>query len=181
MLHHVSVGVTDFERAAAFYDAVLGALGYRRVMDYSPHAIGYGANYPNFWVQLPHDRGQASAGNGAHFSFIAGSARDIDRFYALALDHGGTDNGPPGPREDYGPDYYGAFVIDPDGNRIEATLAASPKPKRKAARKKAPARKSVRTKSKSPARKAANPAKKAKTAKTAKKGKKPARKVKGRR
>jgi catechol 2,3-dioxygenase-like lactoylglutathione lyase family enzyme len=127
MLHHVSVGAADVERAALFYDAVLGALGYGRVMEFLPHALAYGETTPEFWVGQPHDQNAPSAGNGAHFSFIARSKIAVDDFHSTALAHGGKDNGAPGPRPDYGPDYYGAFVIDLDGNRIEATFLPLPK------------------------------------------------------
>ncbi len=70
MLHHVSVGVADVERAAKFYDAVLGTLGYKRVMEFMPYAIAYGEASPSFWIGLPHDQQAASVGNGAHIGFI---------------------------------------------------------------------------------------------------------------
>jgi len=171
MLHHVSVGVADVERAAKFYDAVLGALGYKRVMEFMPYAIAYGEAGPSFWIGLPHDQQAHSAGNGAHIGFSARTSRAVDAFHRAALEAGGTDNGAPGPRPDYGADYYGAFVIDLDGNKIEATLHPEPKPARKAAPKKAakrPARKAAKAKAKSSARK---PAKKAKRAAKAKKAK----------
>jgi len=122
MLHHVSVGVRDVERAAQFYDAVLGALGYGRVMEVLPYAIGYGEVHPVFWVQLPHNQQVATAGNGVHISFIARTAEQVDAFHKAALELGAQDGGEPGPRPDYSPDYYGAFVYDPDGNKLEATL-----------------------------------------------------------
>jgi len=171
MLHHVSVGVTDVERAAKFYDAVLAALGYKRVMEFLPHAIAYGETGPSFWIGLPHNQQAHSAGNGAHIGFSARTSHAVDAFYRAALEAGGSDNGAPGPRPDYGPDYYGAFVIDLDGNKIEATLHPEPKPARKAAPKKAakrPAKKAAKAKAKAPARK---PAKKAKRAAKAKKAK----------
>jgi len=174
MLHHVSIGVADVERAAKFYDAVLATLGYRRVMEFLPHAVAYGDAHPTFWVQLPHDQQSASTGNGAHFAFIARSKAAIDAFHAAAIAAGGMDNGTPGPRPDYGPDYYGAFVIDPDGNKIEATLV--PEPPKAAARKpaaKKPALKSARK----PAKKKAKPAAR-KPAKKAKRSAKAARKAK---
>ena len=164
MLHHVSVGVTDVERAAKFYDAVLGALGYKRVMEFMPYAIAYGETGPSFWIGLPHDQQAPSVGNGAHIGFSARTSRAVDAFHKAALDQGGADNGAPGPRPDYGPDYYGAFIIDLDGNKIEATLHPEPKPARKAARKiaaKRPAKKAAKARTKSVARK---PAKKAKRA-----------------
>jgi catechol 2,3-dioxygenase-like lactoylglutathione lyase family enzyme len=161
MLHHVSVGVADVARAAKFYDAVLGALGYKRVMEFMPYALAYGETTPSFWVGLPHNQKNADAGNGAHIGFVARTKAAVDNFHATALAHGGKDNGAPGPRPDYGPDYYGAFVIDMDGNKIEATLAAAPK-----AAKAKPAAKSKAKAKKVAARKPAK--KKAKAAKPAK-------------
>src|SRR5215469_15255169 len=122
MLHHVSVGVRDVGRAAQFYDAVLGALGYKRVVEYLPYALGYGTTGPVFWVGLPHDQQAPTVGNGTHIGFSARSKDAVHKFYDAAIANGGSDNGPPGPREMYGPDYYGAFVIDLDGNKLEATL-----------------------------------------------------------
>jgi catechol 2,3-dioxygenase-like lactoylglutathione lyase family enzyme len=127
MLHHVSVGVTDVVRAAAFYDEVLGALGYKRTAQYLPYAIAYGESSPVFWIGLPHDQRRPHSGNGNHVGFSARSKAAVDAFYRAALNNGGTDEGEPGARPDYGPDYYGAFVRDPDGNKIEATLNPEPK------------------------------------------------------
>src|SRR5260221_2781863 len=125
MLHHVSVGVADVERAAEFYDAVLGALGYKRSAQYLPYAIGYGlGGMSQFWIQLPHNREAAKPGNGTHVGFSARNKNAVDKFHAAALANGGVDDGEPGPRADYGPDYYGAFVFDVDGNKVEATLHA---------------------------------------------------------
>jgi catechol 2,3-dioxygenase-like lactoylglutathione lyase family enzyme len=123
MLHHVSVGVSDVANAAEFYDAVLAALGYKRTAQYLPYAIGYGEGTSEFWIQLPGDQGSPSPGNGAHIGFAARTREAVHRFHETALENGGTDNGAPGPRPDYGPDYYGAFVRDPYGNKLEATLS----------------------------------------------------------
>jgi catechol 2,3-dioxygenase-like lactoylglutathione lyase family enzyme len=152
MLHHVSVGVTDVARAGRFYDAVLGALGYKRVADYSPGAIAYGKSKdkPEFWVGLPHNQGLPSVGNGTHVGFIAKSKAQIEKFHDEALKAGGSNGGEPGPRPDYGPAYYGAFIYDLDGNKIEATLSAEPKAKAKAAKK--PARKAAPKKTKAKAK-----------------------------
>lgn len=152
MLHHVSVGVSDVERAAKFYDAVLGALGYQRIMEFLPYAVAYGEASPSFWIQLPHDRGEPSVGNGAHIGFSARTKDAVEEFFRIALDEGGEDNGAPGPRPDYGPDYYGAFVIDLDGNKIEATLHPEAKPARRTAGR--------RTKAKPAAKKVAKAARK---------------------
>ena len=137
MLHHVSIGVTDVARAAQFYDRVLQELGYKRVFEVLPYGIGYGDKQPSFWVQLPHDQQPAAVGNGAHVAFNATSEEMIRAFHRAALDAGGSDDGAPGPRPDYGPDYFGAFVRDLDGNKIEAVLVRLPAAAKKKARKKA--------------------------------------------
>ena len=126
MLHHVSVGVRDVERAAKFYDAVLGALGYRRVMEFLPYAIGYGEAHPTFWVQLPHNQQAGKRGQWRRMSASSRAARmrciaSTQPRWPMA----GSDDGAPGPRPDYGPDYYGAFVYDLDGNKLEATVDAA--------------------------------------------------------
>jgi catechol 2,3-dioxygenase-like lactoylglutathione lyase family enzyme len=185
MLHHVSVGVRDVERAAEFYDAVLGALGYKRVMEFLPHAVAYGDIAPEFWVQLPHNQQVATAGNGVHISFIARTKDAVDAFHAKAVELGAQDAGAPGPRPDYSPDYYGAFVFDIDGNKLEATLLpqsepATKKVKRavKKAKKATPAKKSAVAKKAAPvkkaAKKAAQPVAKKPIAKKAVKKAKPA-------
>ena len=122
VLHHVSLGTNNMEKALAFYDAVLGTLGLKRVMDFAPHAVAYGVDAPVFWIGGAHDGAKASVGNGVHLGFAASSKEAVAAFHEAALKHGGTDDGPPGPRPLYGPDYYGAFVRDPDGNKIEACL-----------------------------------------------------------
>jgi len=124
MLHHVSVGVANVEAAARFYDSVLGALGYRRVMEFLPYAIGYGEAAPVFWVQLPHDQRPASAGNGVHIGFSAASQDAVRKFHEAALKAGASDEGAPGTRPDYSPNYFGAFVRDPEGNKLEAVFFA---------------------------------------------------------
>jgi catechol 2,3-dioxygenase-like lactoylglutathione lyase family enzyme len=147
ILHHVSVGVKDVAAAGRFYDAVLKTLGYRRVMDYSPGAVAYGAEHdkPEFWVGLPHDGGKAATGNGTHIAFRAPNVEAVHAFHQMALENGGSDDGKPGPRPNYGPHYYGAFVRDPDGNKIEAVLKPEPRVARvkmpaKAAKKRAAAK-----------------------------------------
>ena len=147
MLHHVSVGSRDVARAVAFYDRVLKPLGYKRVMEFMPYAVGYGASKPEFWVQVPADQREATVGNGVHISFAAATKNAVNAFHAAALAAGGKDEGKPGPRPDYGPDYYGAFCRDLDGNKIEAvliTVAEAPKAKKAAA----PAKKTKAAKSK---------------------------------
>ena len=121
ILSHVSIGTNDFDRATAFYDAVLPILGCRRVMAF-PGAVAYGRAYPEFWVQSPIDGRPASAGNGTHVSFIAPSKDAVHGFYDAAIAAGAAGDGEPGPRPDYGPEYYGCFVRDLDGHKIEASV-----------------------------------------------------------
>jgi catechol 2,3-dioxygenase-like lactoylglutathione lyase family enzyme len=118
---HVSLGTNDYLRAKAFYDAVLATLQIRCVMDF-PGGAGYGRQFPEFWIQAPHDRGRASAGNGVHVCFFASSQEEVRAFHAKAIELGGKDDGAPGPRPEYSPDYYAAFVRDLDGNKIEALV-----------------------------------------------------------
>jgi len=155
MLHHVSVGVSDVERAAKFYDPVLKALGYKRVMEFLPYAIAYGESkeHPEFWIQLPHNQQAATSGNGTHVGFSAASKGQVNKFHTAALAQGGSNDGEPGPRPDYGPSYYGAFVYDLDGNKIEATLHVLVKDVAAKAAKK-PARKAKKAPAKKPAKKA---------------------------
>ena len=123
ILSHVSIGTNDMARATAFYDAVMKALGYGRVMEHGDAAVAYGTAFPEFWVQAPIDNDAAGApSNGTHFAFLAPSKKAVDAFHAAALDHGGSCDGPPGPRPEYGEPYYAAFVRDPDGHKIEATF-----------------------------------------------------------
>lgn len=120
ILSHVSVGTNDFDRAVAFYDQVLAALGCRRVLEH-PGQMAYGRAYPEFWVQVPADGASATLGNGVHFGFQAQSKAQVDAFHRAALAAGGRDAGAPGPRAEYGAPYYGGFVRDLDGHKIEAT------------------------------------------------------------
>lgn len=173
MLHHVSIGVSDIARAGEFYDAVLGALGYGRVFEFLPYGIGYGDGHPQFWVQLPRGQQELTVANGAHIAIAAPSTESIAAFHAIAVKNGAIDDGAPGPRPEYSPDYYAAFIIDPFGNRIEAVL----RPQAAAAPKKTPAKKSSAKKAvkvsakKAPKKNAAKAAKavKAKAAKPVKK------------
>jgi catechol 2,3-dioxygenase-like lactoylglutathione lyase family enzyme len=120
ILSHVSIGTNDFERALAFYDQVLPTLGCKRIMEH-PGAVAYGKQYPEFWVQTPINGQPASVGNGTHIGFIAPTQEAVHAFYAAARAAGGVDDGPPGPRPAYGEPYYGCFVRDPDGHKVEAS------------------------------------------------------------
>lgn len=121
IMSHVSIGTNQLDKALAFYDAVLATIGAVRTLDLSEHgAVAYGREYPEFWVQMPHNGQVATVGNGAHFSFYAQDTQAVHAFYEAAMAHGATDDGAPGPREHYGEEYYGCFVRDLDGNKIEA-------------------------------------------------------------
>ncbi|MCB9549765.1 MAG: VOC family protein [Myxococcales bacterium] len=122
MFDHVSLGVRDLGRAAAFYDAVLGALGHVRLFE-NARCVAYGP--PGFAGEFPFaiiafGEDWRPVGPGCHFAFQAPSRMAVAGFHAAALAHGGTDDGPPGVRAHYNPGYYAAFVIDPDGHRLEA-------------------------------------------------------------
>jgi len=122
MFSHVTVGTSKLTRALRFYDAALAPLGLQRARtfkvaaSYAPPGFS-GVNEP-FWVVRPLDGQAASAGNGVTVAFDAASRVAVDAFYQAALAAGGTDEGPPGLRAHYHPDYYGAYVRDPDGNKV---------------------------------------------------------------
>jgi len=122
MIDHTGIGVADVSRSAVFYDAALGALGLRRVLQLpegsGADGIGYGVDYPVFWIDRYHPHGVRQ-----HTAFAARSQADVDAFHRAALKAGGTDNGAPGFRAvppGLPPTYYAAFVLDPDGNNMEA-------------------------------------------------------------
>lgn len=119
MFDHISIGVSDVERAGKFYDTVLKPLGITRLSD-GEMSLGYGEKEPMLWVQAAKRPVEADMESGLHFCFTAKTRAAVDAFHAAALKTGGTDNGKPGLRADYGPKYYAAFVVDPDGYRIEA-------------------------------------------------------------
>jgi catechol 2,3-dioxygenase-like lactoylglutathione lyase family enzyme len=123
MIDHVSIPVADFDRAAKFYDAVLATLGYRRMKE-RDGAIGYGpmpdGHPPEFWIHRREDSGAASAGIGLHISFRAKDRAAVHAFHTTALKLGATDAGAPGVRPHYTAGFYGGFVFDHDGFKIEA-------------------------------------------------------------
>lgn len=120
MLGHLSFGVEDLARAAAFYDAVMAPIGWVRVWD-SVKGVGYGPPGKGDRLALFPRPGQVVApGAGFHVAFDAPDRAAVDAFHAAAMAHGGRDLGAPGLRDHYGPTYYAAFVMDPDGYKIEA-------------------------------------------------------------
>jgi catechol 2,3-dioxygenase-like lactoylglutathione lyase family enzyme len=126
MIDHTGIGVSDMAVAAKFYDAALGALGLGRAMVLADGAdgVGYGVAYPVFWIDRFHPHGARQ-----HTAFAATSREQVDAFHAAALAAGGSDNGRPGLRDaarGYPPGYYAAFVLDPDGNNVEAVFREPP-------------------------------------------------------
>lgn len=126
MFTHVMFGANDLERLGAFYDAVLTPLGLVRNIaemgeDGGPAGICWsppGRRWPQFWVQYPWNGGKATTGNGVQVSFAAPSQAAVDAAWRAAIENGGSDEGPPGLRLHYAPDYYGAYARDPEGNKI---------------------------------------------------------------
>lgn len=126
MIDHVSIGVRDLAATRRFYGAALQPLGYKCLSE-SAGSLGYGSESPALWISAVEHPVPADPGSGLHFCFTAPSRRSVDEFHAAALRAGGRDNGKPGLRAEYGPDYYAAFVVDPDGYRIEAYCGAAEK------------------------------------------------------
>jgi catechol 2,3-dioxygenase-like lactoylglutathione lyase family enzyme len=122
MIDHVSIGVRDVAKTKRFYDAALKPLGYKCLSE-GEGSLGYGADAVVLWISGSEHPVPADMKSGLHFCFTAPTPRSVDAFHAAALKSGGSDNGKPGPRADYGPGYYAAFVIDPDGYRLEAHCA----------------------------------------------------------
>jgi catechol 2,3-dioxygenase-like lactoylglutathione lyase family enzyme len=128
MFSHVTIGTHDLERATAFYDATLAPLGIERVSKKYPDWSAWQRRGEEaiFWVGRPFNRLPASSGNGTMVAFKAQSRAAVDAAYAAALKVGGMDDGPPGFRPNFGPDYYGAYIRDPDGNKIHFVLNGGP-------------------------------------------------------
>lgn len=125
MLHHISLGALDIERAARFYDAILEPLGYARVWtDLRPgeqdQAVGYGPKDSGDKLAIKQVAQRVLQIPGFHLAFAAPTRAAVTAFHSAALACGGKDNGPPGLRPDYGPNYFAAFVVDPEGHRLEA-------------------------------------------------------------
>lgn len=119
MFDHISIGVRDLARAKRFYDAALQPLGYVCLSD-DADTLGYGRDKIGLWIGKAARPVPPNRESNLHFCFAAPSREAVDGFHVAALRSGGTDNGAPGLRPDYGADYYAAFAVDPDGYRIEA-------------------------------------------------------------
>jgi catechol 2,3-dioxygenase-like lactoylglutathione lyase family enzyme len=122
MLDHVGFGVSDYARSKAFYEQALAPLRITLLMEPVAEAAGFGKDgKPFFWIET-----RGAAVSGVHVAFAVDDRETVDAFHAAALEAGGTDNGAPGVREIYHPNYYGAYVLDPDGNNIEAVCHRPP-------------------------------------------------------
>ena len=119
MIDHISVGVSDLERSARFYEVTLAPLGLLRLVS-RPATVGFGKSYPEFWINLRAGMSQVPPESGSHICLRAKSAGEVDAFHAAALGAGGSDDGAPGLRPHDRVRYYAAFIRDPDGHRIEA-------------------------------------------------------------
>ena len=119
MFDHVSIGVADIARTRKFYDAALKPLGYTLLSD-GESSLGYGDKAVALWIGKTGTPVKADANSGLHFCFVAKDRKAVDAFHAAAVKAGGKDNGKPGVRADYSPNYYAAFAVDPDGYRLEA-------------------------------------------------------------
>ena len=126
MFSHITLGTNDLEPARRFYEPVMAALGI--VQPFAlPGSLVFGDLVgPKLFIGTPFDGGTASVGNGTHAAFIAPHRAAVDAFHAAALAHGGTDEGAPGLRPQYHANYYGAYVRDPDGNKLQAVCHRSP-------------------------------------------------------
>ena len=121
MYSHVTLGTNDMRRAEAFYDAIMTVLEHPVLFKVPDVALAYGEpTGEKLFILHPYDKQAARPGNGVHAAFKTDSREKVDRFYRAALANGGSDEGPPGLRTHYHPNYYGAYVRDPDGNKIQA-------------------------------------------------------------
>lgn len=123
MLNHISIGVRNIAKTKKFYDAALKPLGYKCLSE-AEGSLGYGADAVVLWISATEHPVPANKDSGLHFCFDAPTRKSVDAFHKAALAAGGRDNGKPGLRADYGDNYYAAFVVDPDGYRLEAYCAA---------------------------------------------------------
>jgi catechol 2,3-dioxygenase-like lactoylglutathione lyase family enzyme len=118
-LDHVGFAVANYKRSKTFYEKALAPLGITLVMEFSGAAAGFGKDdgaRPSFFIEA---HGEPARGR-LHIALRAENRAQVDAFHAAAIEAGGTDNGGPGVRANYHPDYYGGYVLDPDGNNIEA-------------------------------------------------------------
>ncbi|MEJ8572230.1 VOC family protein [Microbaculum marinum] len=126
IISHITLGTNDKARSAAFYDAVLGAIGFERLPKPPEKPLAYenAGGMPTIYIYEPEDGRPSTWGNGTHVAFVAESRPQVHAFHELALRNGGMCEGPPGPRPHFGDTYYAAYVRDPDGNKLQAVCYA---------------------------------------------------------
>ena len=123
-ISYIMIGSNDLERSRRFYDAVMPHLGGAIAHDYPGIAFAYGfGDAPQVWIARPYDKSAASPGNGSMPGFGCATRDAVDAAHAAALANGGSNEGDPGPRPLYGPEFYGGYVRDPDGNKMSFVLA----------------------------------------------------------
>jgi catechol 2,3-dioxygenase-like lactoylglutathione lyase family enzyme len=156
MIDHTGLSVNDFAASRAFFVKALAPLGYKVIMEFPPEqaggnpVAGLGDSHPDLWIL-----GGKPTAPPVHIAFRARNRATVDAFYKAALAAGGRDNGPPGIRAHYHADYYGAFVLDPDGNNIEAVCHDPPGGAAKSgAKAKSASKPASKPKAKAPAKKA---------------------------
>ena len=120
IMAHVSIGTNRFDDAVSFYDQVLATLGAKRIVEIPGMAVAWGREFPEFWVQVPYNQQAAETANGIHFAFLADSEAMVKAFYQAGLAAGATCDGAPGPRPQYSEAYFGCFLRDLEGHKIEA-------------------------------------------------------------
>jgi catechol 2,3-dioxygenase-like lactoylglutathione lyase family enzyme len=125
VIDHVSIAVSDLARSGAFYESVLAPLGLAKLVDRAPATVGFGKKYPEFWLNARDSLAPQPETTGIHVCLRAPSESAVREFHAAALAQGGKTAGDPGPRQAAFTTYFGAFVFDPDGNKIEAVFFAS--------------------------------------------------------
>ena len=118
MIDHVSIGVKNIAKASNFYQSILNEIGLNKLIE-KPGTVGFGKNYPEFWLNHRPDNDANFIDSGNHVCLRARQVEDIDKFYNLALKLGAKSGGDPGYRPEYNSSYYACFIIDEDGNRIE--------------------------------------------------------------
>ncbi len=117
-LNYVMIGTNDMAQSRTYFDAVLPLIGGKVIMDYAPYAVCYQLRVGRVWINRAYDGKRAGVGNGNMVGLLCASEQEVQAAFEAAIANGGSDEGAPGPRPDYGPDFYGAYVRDPDGNKM---------------------------------------------------------------
>jgi catechol 2,3-dioxygenase-like lactoylglutathione lyase family enzyme len=120
MINHITIGINDLDKAIVFYDGIMGALQYERVLILENESIAYGKNEAVLWLEKPTNGKKASAGNGSHLCFNAPNKEAVIEFHTVGIKLGGVSEGKPAYQKQYGENYFSAYIKDPDGHKIEA-------------------------------------------------------------